>query len=102
MVHVNGGTLNLKETAGDIVLDNRIGIVLQNGGNITSEKGSISNMKVTNGGLGIVVKDGNSSRPSIFGDNTKIILGSEAIIQNLKKETIQQEYIIKMQEILER
>lgn len=76
MVHVNGGTLNLKETAGDIVLDNRIGIVLQNGGNITSEKGSISNMKVTNGGLGIVVKDGNSSRPSIFGDNTKIILGS--------------------------
>lgn len=75
MVHVNGGTLNLKETAGDIVLDNRIGIVLQNGGNITSEKGSISNMKVTNGGLGIVVKDGNSNRPDIFGTDTTITLG---------------------------
>ncbi len=77
MVHVNGGTLNLKETAGDIVLDNRIGIVLQNGGNIiSSDNSKISTMTVKNGGLGIVVKDGNSSRPSIFGDNTKIILGS--------------------------
>lgn len=76
MVHVNGGTLNLEETAENIVLDNRIGIVLQNGGNIIPKKGSISNMTVTNGGLGIVVKDKNSNRPSIFGDNTKITLGS--------------------------
>lgn len=75
MVHVNGGTLNLKETAVDVKLDNRIGIVLQNGGNITSEKGSISNMTVTNGGIGIVVKDRNSKRPDIFGTNTTITLG---------------------------
>ncbi len=59
----------------DVKLDNRIGIVLQNGGNITSEKGSISNMTVTNGGIGIVVKDRNSKRPDIFGTNTTITLG---------------------------
>ena len=76
MVHVNGGTLTLETTAGDVKLDNRIGIVLQNGGNITSSDGSkISNMTVTNGGIGIVVKDGNSHRPNIFGDNTTITLG---------------------------
>lgn len=76
MVHVNGGTLTLEKTAGDVKLDNRIGIVLQNGGNITSSDGSkISNMTVTNGGIGIVVKDGNSHRPNIFGDNTTITLG---------------------------
>ena len=76
MVHVNGGTLTLGTTAGDVKLDNRIGIVLQNGGNITSSDGSkISNMTVTNGGIGIVVKDGNSHRPNIFGDNTTITLG---------------------------
>ena len=76
MVHVNGGKLTLGTTAGDIVLDNCIGIVLQNGGNIKSNDNSkISNMTVTNGGIGIVVKDGNSNRPDIFGTDTTITLG---------------------------
>lgn len=76
MVHVNGGNLTLRTTAGDIVLDNCIGIVLQNGGNITSSDNSkISTMTVKNGGLGIVVKGGKSNRPEIFGDSATIILG---------------------------
>lgn len=86
MVHVNGGTLNLGTTAGDIVLDNRIGIVLQNGGNIiSSDNSKISTMTVKNGGLGIVVKDGNSNRPAIFDSSSKITLGSGSYNPDTKK-----------------
>lgn len=75
-IHVNGGTLNLNSTIDKLTFDGNIGMIIENGGDIKSTSGQkISNITVTNGGTGILIKGSTTNRPSILEDAT-ITLGS--------------------------
>lgn len=74
-VHVNGGTLTFKNTDSTLTFDGNIGIILENGGNISSNNGTLEKINVINGGTGILVKGEKTNHPSIA-NNTTIELGS--------------------------
>lgn len=74
-VHVNGGTLTFENTDSTLTFDGNIGIILENGGNISSNNGTLEKINVINGGTGILVKGENTNHPSIA-NNTTIELGS--------------------------
>lgn len=74
-VHVNGGTLTFENTDSTLKFDGNIGIILENGGNISSNNGTLKKINVINGGTGILVKGENTNHPSIA-NNTIIELGS--------------------------
>jgi outer membrane protein OmpA-like peptidoglycan-associated protein len=77
VLHVNDGTLNLDSTINELTFDGNIGMILENGGDITSTNDSkVKNISVINGGTGIIVKGNNTKRPGILADNTTINLGS--------------------------
>lgn len=74
-LHVNGGSMILGSANDNITIDGNIGMVLENGGTVTSKDGSkVETMIIVNGGIGIVAKEG-GGRPEIFGDGSKIIFG---------------------------
>lgn len=83
VLHVNDGTLNLDSTINELTFDGNIGMILENGGDITSKNGEVSTINIKNGGTGIIVKgdntnvkEDNTKRPGILADNTTINLGS--------------------------
>lgn len=80
VLYVNNGTLNLKTTINELTFNGNTGIVLENGGNIkfvnSTDEEKISNITVTSGGTGILVKGENTGRPDIFANTTTIDLGS--------------------------
>lgn len=76
VLHVNNGTLNIDTTINELTFDGNIGMILENGGDITSKNGKIDTIKVINGGTGILVKGNDTKRPDILADNTTINLGS--------------------------
>lgn len=75
-VHVNGGTLTFENTDSTLKFDGNIGIILENGGNISSNNGTLEKINVINGGTGILVKGKNTNHPSIANNTTTIELGS--------------------------
>ena len=74
-VHVNGGTLTFENTDSTLKFDGNIGIILENGGNISSNNGTLEKINVINGGTGILVKGKNTNHP-LIANNTAIELGS--------------------------
>lgn len=76
VLHVNNGTLNLDSTINELTFDGNIGMILEDGGDITSKNGKVSTINIKNGGTGIIVKGDNTKRPDILADNTTINLGS--------------------------
>lgn len=82
VLRVNNGTLNLETTINELTFNGNTGIVLENGGNITSQEGNIDTINVINGGTGIFVKgdntknSNNSDNPDILAKTTTINLGS--------------------------
>ncbi|MCI6152676.1 MAG: OmpA family protein [Fusobacterium perfoetens] len=80
-IRVNGGTLNLENTSSDLTFDGNIGMIIENGGDIKSTSGQeISNITVTNGGTGILIKGETTGNPSILAPETTISLGSGKLI----------------------
>lgn len=76
LAHINKGTLTLETSAEEITINNHVGVVLEDGGDVKLENGSLKNMTVTGGGTGLVIKGSASNRPTIFGTDSKITLGS--------------------------
>lgn len=76
VLHINNGVLKVDSTINELTFDGNIGMILENGGNIQSSNGEVSNIKVLNGGIGIIIKGETAGNPSILADETTISLGS--------------------------
>lgn len=81
LLHVNNGVLDFtNNNLTSLEVNNgNIGMILENGGDITSTSGEkISNITVKNGGVGILIKGETKTtgNPSILADTTTISLGS--------------------------
>lgn len=75
--HADGGTINMTGLSKkEITINDNIGFIVSNSGNIKTDDGStLDKMIVTNGGVGMIIK-GNAERPDIIGENTEIVLAN--------------------------
>ncbi|NME36500.1 OmpA family protein [Fusobacterium sp. FSA-380-WT-3A] len=93
LLHVNNGVLDFtNNTLTSLEVNNgNIGMILENGGDITSTNGQkISNIEVTGGGAGVVIKGSTTNTPNILDKQTTISLGSGVSIG--KKENNIEEF----------
>lgn len=76
--------LNLNITTDSLTLNNNIGFFLENGNTITSDK-ALKEIKVLDGGTGIVVKGNNNNYSSLINENTNIVVGSGSMLHDPDK-----------------
>lgn len=93
LLHVNNGVLDFtNNTLTSLEVNNgNIGMILENGGDITSTNGQkISNIEVTGGGAGVVIKGSTTNTPNILDKQTTISLGSGVSIIGKKENNIEE------------
>ena len=73
--------LNLHTTTDSLTLNNNIGFFLENGNTITSDN-ALKEIKVLDGGTGIVVKGNNNNYSSLINENTNIVVGSGSMLHD--------------------